>query len=180
MRIQLFFLLCLAAKGWSLRCMVCDSGAFDGHYIGLQTIGNVINAPTLQNQPTCINGSLDSATFSKDCSDVEAQIQNVKPTYCARVDYTNSTGGMEVIRTCVPAGINGTICGTNNGVQVCAFVTTCSTNNCNNNPYTGVNPYASTNTGSGTGTGSGNGGTSIVGHVLLTVIGLFITLRLYH
>jgi len=189
MRIQLFFLLCLAAKGWSLSCIVCDSGTFAGNYIQ-KSIGTKF--PGLQNQATCMNANLDQTdpTFVKDCNTVVEAPNNVLPMYCARVDYSNSTTAMEVIRTCAPVGTTGTICGINNGVETCGFVTACSTNNCNNKAYTGVNPYTGTNTGSSSGSGvvngtcncngNGNGGTSIVAHVLTTVVGLFITLRLYH
>merc|ERR1712135_43992 len=180
-------MLCLAAKGWSLNCIVCDSGAFTGNYIQ-KSIGNKF--PGLQNQPTCMNGNLDPTTYSKDCNTVVEAPGSVPAMYCARVDYSNSTTGkMEVIRTCAPVGTTGTICGINNGVETCGFVTACSTNNCNNKAYTGVNPYTGTNTGTSSGSGvvtqpingtcncngNGNGGTSIVAHVLTTVVGLFIT-----
>jgi len=136
-------------RNYGLNCMVCDSGAFAGNYIQ-KSFGN--NQPYLQNQPNCMNGNLDPTTYLKDCATVVTAPNNVVPMYCARVDYNNpTTGAMEVIRTCAPVGTTGTICGINNGVETCGFVTACSTNNCNNDPFTGVNPYISSD-GSGTNT----------------------------
>lgn len=177
MRPQLFFLMCLVTKGLSLTCNVCDSGSFSTSPQHIQIDS------TLQNKADCTN-AMTGAQYQTDCSTVGIPAllggtgTLLPKYYCVRIDYTNTTSGStgtEVMRTCAPAYFSGKICTVlADGItELCGYATSCSGNNCNSQAYTGVNPEA---------TGQCNGGSSIIsmGHLLMSVVGMSITLFLYH
>jgi len=171
MRFQLIFLMCLVTKGFSLTCNYCDSGAYSGGQFLKIDAGS-------QNMVNCTD-AITGNYYEADCTtDVKnpnggAPLINDK-FYCVRIDYTNSTGSKEVLRTCSPTSFNGKICTMQSGTEICGFITSCSTNNCNSAAYTGTDPEVSQQ--------QGNGGNSVltVGHLLSSVIGMCITLSLYH
>jgi len=189
MRFQLLFLMCIIAKGFSqssFTCNYCDSGAYSNPYL--------IIDPTSQNMANCTNATTGTG-FQVDCS----KIGYPNPIggdplipdkyYCVRIDYTNTTGSIEVLRTCSPTGFNGKICSLQGGTEICGYVTSCSTNNCNSEAYTGTDPEVppqqqgnNNNNNNNNGDGGSNGGSSIlsVGHLVSSVIGMCTTLFLYH
>jgi len=165
-------------KGFSLTCNYCDSGAYSGGQFlkidaGSQNMVNCTDAITGNYYEADCNNDVKNPNGG-DALIPQMVVDRINKSYCVRIDYTNSTGSKEVLRTCSPTSFNGKICTMQSGTEICGFITSCSTNNCNSAAYTGTDPEVSQQ--------QGNGGNSVVtvGHLLYSVIGMCITLFLHH